>query len=194
MKAKTNYNFTSGAMKANKIISIAVGIEKMFIVAIIVSFFTFCGNKKETPKAPEGMHTLDLSRYGKPFAIFVPDTIKTKLTIIEQSSGSLDIKVGNTFAISINEQPADMELRKKDIKEDEINKFKSFVKEEPNAIMWESAITDPEFHFLINQKVGNSEYSFEDTRDTQANPPSKDAIQKMFDSSKNIIEVKKENS
>jgi hypothetical protein len=104
MKAKTNLNFTNGIGRAHKMI-----LAKMFAVAMILSFFTYCGNKKETPKAPEGMHTLDLSRYGKPFAIFVPDTVKSKLMVTEQSSGALDIKVGNTFAISINEQAADIE-------------------------------------------------------------------------------------
>lgn len=171
-------------------------VNKLSVAALIFSlmFVTACGEKKETPKAPEGMHMLDLSKYGKPFAIFVPDTVKLKLSITEQSSGSLDIKVGNSFAISINEQAADIELKKTDLREDEVNKLTAFITEEPDAIMWESAITDPEFHFLVNKKIGASEYSFEDIKDTQANPFGKDAIQKMFDSSKNIVEVSKENS
>ncbi len=167
-----------------------------FLSIALASIFTFsCGGKKteEGMVAPQGMHTLDLSRFGKSFAIFVPDTVAQKLSIVEQASGSLDIKVGKNFAIAIFEQSADMELRKKDIKEDEVNKLKSFVTEEPNAIMWESEITQPEFHFLINQKIGNTEYSFEDVKDPEANPFGKEAIQKMFDSSKNIKEVKKGN-
>lgn len=155
--------------------------------------FISCGSKKEEAiVAPQGMHVLDLSRYGKPFAIFVPDTTAAQFEVIEQPSGSLDIKVGKNFALSINEQPADIELRKKDIKEDDVNKFKSFIAEEPNAIFWQSEITQPEYHFLMNQKIGSSEYSFEDIRDPEANPLGKDAVQRMFDSSKNIKEVKKE--
>jgi hypothetical protein len=166
-----------------------------FIAAtVMASALVSCGPKKEEAiVAPQGMHVLDLTRYGKPFAIFVPDTTSAKFEIIEEPSGALDIKVGKNFALSINEQAADMELRKKDIKEDEINKFKSFVTDEPNAILWESEITQPEFHFLINQKIGTGEYSFEDLRDPEANPLGKDAVQKMFDSSKNIKEMKKEN-
>lgn len=153
-----------------------------------------CGEKKqEGIVAPQGMHTLDLSRFGKPFAIFVPDTVAAKLSITEQSSGSLDIKVGKNFAISINEQPADIELRKTDIKDDEVNKLKSFVVEEPAAILWESAwegsTSEPQFHFLMNKKIGNSEYSFEDIKDPEANPFGKEAIQKMFESCKNISET-----
>lgn len=155
-----------------------------------------CGGKKSNEElvAPQGMHTLNLSRFGKPFAIFVPDTVANKLLIVEQSTGALDIKVGKTFAITINEQAADIDMRKKDLKDDEVNKFKSYLAEEPSAIMWESEIVQPEFHFLINQKIGTSEYNFEDIKNTEANPFGKEAIQKMFDSSKNIKEIKKENN
>ncbi len=148
------------------------------------------GKKEEAIVAPEGMNVLDLSKYGKPFAIFVPDTTHSRLIITEQSYGALDIQVGKNFAISINEQPADIELRKKDVKEDEVNKLKSFITEEVNAIMWESEITQPEFHFLLNQKIGNSDYSFEEIKNSE-NLFGKEAIQKMFDSCKNIKETKK---
>lgn len=166
----------------------------LFSATLIASVLISCGGKKqEAIVAPQGMHVLDLSRFGKPFAIFVPDTTSAKFEIIEQPSGALDIKVGKNFALSINEAPADIELRKADIKGDDVNKFKSFVAEEPTAILWESEITQPEFHFLMNQKVGNAEYSFEDIRDPESNPLGKEAVQKMFDSSKSIKEMKKEN-
>ena len=152
------------------------------------------GNKSEEIVAPEGMHTLNLNRFGKPFAIFVPDTIANKMEITEQTNGALDIKVGKVFAISINEQAADIEMRKQDIKDDEVNRFKTYLVEEPNAIMWESQIVQPEFHFLINQKIGTADYNFEDIRDTESNTLGKDAVQKMFDSAKNIKEMKKEHN
>ena len=164
------------------------------ISATLVSGIVSCGSKKQEIVAPEGMHTLNLNRFGKPFVIFVPDTVKNPMVITEQSNGALDIKVGRNFALSINEQAADIELRKTDIKDDEVNKFKNYITEEPGAIMWESEIVQPEYHFLMNQKIGGSDYSFEDIRDPEANPLSKDAIQKMFDSAKNIKEMKKEDN
>lgn len=173
-------------------------IGKTLITLAVFSIFS-CGDKKTGGGivAPQGMHILDLSRYGKPFAIFVPDTTAAKLLITEQSTGALDIKVGKNFAISINEQPADIELKKTDIKDDEVNKFKSYVVEEPNAIFWESAWegsgNDPQFHFVLNQKIAGGEYSFEDIKDPEANPFGKEAVQKMFESSKTIKEVKPEN-
>jgi hypothetical protein len=167
---------------------------KHLLFAVIFVSVISCGSKKanEDIVAPQGMHTLNLNRYGKSFAIFVPDTVANKLHIIEQSNGSLDIKVGKNFAISINEQPVDIELRKKDMKEDEVNKFKGFIMDEPTAVMWESEIVQPEFHFIVNHKIGETEYSFEDIKDTEANPFGKEAIQKMFDSAKNIKEIKRE--
>jgi hypothetical protein len=164
-------------------------------VAIITSTMISCGGKKaeqEPIVAPEGMNVLDLSKFGKPFAIFVPDTTAAKLTITEQSSGALDIKVGTNFAITINEQAADIELKKKDIKEDEVLKFKNYIVEEPTAIFWESEIVKPEFHFIVNQKIGTTDYSIEDLKSTETEPFDKATTQKMFDSGKNIKEIKKE--
>ena len=166
------------------------------LTLVALTGLTSCGGKKgnEEIVAPQGMHTLNLTRFGKPFAIFVPDTVANKLVITEQSNGALDIKVGSNFALSINEQSADIELRKTDVKSDEVNKLKAFIVEEPAAIMWESEIVQPEFHFLINQKIGDSDYSFEDIKDPEVNPFGKETVQKMFDSAKNIKEIKKEKS
>lgn len=154
-----------------------------------------CGEKKDDQakvEAPAGMITLDLSKYGKPFTIFVPDTINAKLDIMEQTWGALEIKVGKDFQISITEDPGDVELRKSDIKGDEINKFKAFVVEEPTTIMWESEITKPEFHFYSIQKIGNSTYVFEDIKTTEGEPFGREAVQKMLDAAKSLKEVKKE--
>lgn len=154
-----------------------------------------CGDKapKQEPiVAPQGMNVLDLSKFGKPFVIFVPDTNNAKLEIVEQSWGALEIKVGTGFALSISEEEADFGLRKADIKADEVNKFKSFIVDEPTTIMWESEITKPEFHFISIQKVGTNAYTFEDIKSTEAEPFGKEVIQKMLDAAKAIKEVKKE--
>ena len=44
----------------------------------------------------------------------------------------------------------------------------------------------------MNQKIGNADYSFEEVKNAEAEPFGKEAIQKMFDSAKNIKEIKKE--
>lgn len=162
-------------------------------IAIIASVQS-CGDKKEEPAAvvaPAGMITLDLSKYGKPFTIFVPDTTNSKMEIMEQTWGALEIKIGKDFQLSITEDPGDMELRKTDIQGDEVNKFKSFVVDEPTTIMWESEITKPEFHFYSIQKLGNSTYVYEDIKSTEGEPLSKEAVQKMVDAAKSMKEVVK---
>jgi hypothetical protein len=171
--------------------------KTLFIVVSAASmmFISSCGDKKAAQEpivAPAGMNVLDLSKYGKSFAIFVPDTIQNKLSVVEQSYGALEIMAGSKFAISISEQPEDIEAKKKEIKEDEVNKVKSFMVEEPAAIMWESAITESEYHFIINVKVGNAEYHINDMASPEAKPYDKESVQKMYESAKNIKEIKKE--
>ena len=165
-------------------------MSKAIIFALTTCLiFTSCGSREEKMVAPEGMNVLDLNRYGKPFAIFVPDTSAAKLNVTEQPSGALDIKVGKNFAVSIYEQAADLAQRKTDLKEDEVNKLTSIITEEPAALMWESSITSPEFHFVVNHKIGNSEYSFEDIRNPEVASFGKEAVKKMFESCKTIKEV-----
>lgn len=152
-----------------------------------------CGGKesKENIEAPAGMVALDLSKFGKQFSVFVPDTTAAKLEIVEQSWGALEIKVGKGFHMSISEDPGDIEFQKSDIKSNDVNIFKSYVIDEPLTIMWESEITKPEYHFYSIQKVGNSTYIFQDVVAADGEPLGKDAVQKMVDSAKKIIEKQK---
>ena len=143
---------------------------------------------KQNIEAPAGMVALDLSKFGKQFSVFVPDTTSAKLEIVEQSWGALEIKVGKGFRLSISEDPGDIELKKSDIKSNDVNIFKSFVVEEPLTIMWESEITKPEYHFYSIQKIGKNTYVFEDVVSANGEPFGKEAIEKMLDSAKKIIE------
>lgn len=171
-------------------------MKKIFI---LLSAFTLsisiasCGskNEKQNIEAPAGMVALDLSKFGKQFSVFVPDTTASKLEVVEQSWGALEIKVGKGFHLSISEDPGDIELKKSDIKSNDVNVFKSFVIEEPLTIMWESSITKPEYHFYSIQKVGNNTYVFEDVVPADGEPLSKESVQKMLDSAKKIIEKQK---
>jgi hypothetical protein len=166
-------------------------IFKMFSVTLAFGLLISCGGAKVEPiVAPPGMIALDLNSYGKSFVIFIPDTSNTKMSVIENQSGALEIRVGNTFGICINEQAGDIALKKEDLKGDDVNRFKSFITDEPTAIMWESEITAPEYHFLVNMKIGTADYCFEDIRSTENDPFTKESIQKMFESAKNIKEKK----
>jgi hypothetical protein len=74
-------------------------ISKLFSATLVTAVLFSCGEKKQDEPivAPQGMNILDLSKYGKPFVIFVPDTTSAKLEITQQSYGALDIKVGKAL-------------------------------------------------------------------------------------------------
>lgn len=171
-------------------------MKKLFTILSVLTLSlasTSCGNKesKQDIQAPAGMVALDLSKYGKQFSIFVPDTTQAKLEVVEQSWGALEVKVGKTFQLSITEDPGDIELKKSDVKSNDVNIFKAFVVEEPLTIMWESAITKSEYHFYTIQKAAGNTYVFEDIVPANGEPLSKEAIQKMLDSAKSLVEKPK---
>ena len=66
-------------------------MKKSLIIVVSAASLLFnssCGDKKaeqEPIVAPAGMNVLDLTKYGKSFAIFVPDTVQNKLTVTEQT-------------------------------------------------------------------------------------------------------------
>ena len=166
-------------------------------ILVTLSLNTSCSSSATDNNAlvaPEGMNVLNLSKYGKPFALIVPDTAKGRFEITEQASGALDIKIGTNFAISIFEQLADIELKKSDLKADEINKLKTMLVDEPATIFWESEITQPEFHFLMNAKINGTDYSFQDLIETEAKPFGKQSVQNMLDACKSVKEIKKANA
>lgn len=167
-------------------------IHRTMCLLIPAFFFLFssCNGKKEI-QPPEGMCAVDLIRYGKPFLLFVPDTTANPLNITEEASGALVIKAGKSFAISIFEEKADLSLKQEDLKTDEVNKFTAYLHEDPNAIFWESSITEPEYHFLINQTIGARDFSFQDVQDPENKLLSKAAVQKMFESCRSIVESPK---
>jgi len=170
-------------------------MKKIIISIFVLSLpllITCCSEKESGTKLSntEGLILLDLSKFGKQFSIYVPDTTTSKLEIVEQSWGALDIKVGTEFQLSITEDPGDMEFKKSDIKANDVNVFKSFVIDEPLTIIWESAITKPEYHFYSIQKIGADTFVFEDIVSADGSSKSKIAIERMVNSVKKIIAKK----
>ena len=153
-------------------------------IFIIIATLTSCQKKD----VPEGTIELNLNKYGKQFSIYVPDTLKEKLEIKEQSWGALEIKIGKRFYISITEDPGDMELMKSDIQSNDVNVFKSYIRDEPQTLMWESYIVKPEFHFYTIQKATGNTYVLQDVVPADGEAFSKEAIEKMYQCSKQLIE------
>jgi hypothetical protein len=144
-------------------------MNKAFLLLAVSAtlIFTACGGTKQEDvvTVKPGMMELNLKVNGNSLTITVPDSSIGKLEMVEQSWGATEIKVGKHFQISISEGQGDIALKKSDISSDEINKFKRYIKEEPNTLFWESEITEPEFHFYTVEKVGPVFYLIENIKE-----------------------------
>jgi len=144
-------------------------MNRVFLVLAVsaVLIFAGCNGSKEEDvvKIKPGMMELNLKVNGNSLTITVPDSSIGKLEVIEQAWGATEIKVGKKFQLSISEGQGDITLKKSDIAGDDVNKFKRYIKEEPNTLVWESGITEPEFHFYTVEKVGPVFYLIENIKD-----------------------------
>ncbi len=156
-----------------------------FIAVCAVLSIAGCGGAKteNVPTVKPGMMELDLKVNGNSLTITVPDSTVGKLEVVEQSWGATEIKAGKKFQIAISEGKGDITLKKSDIIADEVNKFKRYIKEEPNTLFWESAITEPEFHFYTVEKVGPVFYLIENITEDHF---SEKEIQQMLDAAKSL--------
>lgn len=157
----------------------------LLLILSVVLMQTACDDskKEEVVTVKPGMMELNLKVNGNSLTITVPDSSIGRLEMAEQSWGATEIKVGKHFQISISEGQGDIALKKSDISGDEINKFKRYIKEEPNTLFWESAITEPEFHFYTVEKVGPVFYLIENIKEEHFTE--KD-IQQMLESAKSL--------
>jgi hypothetical protein len=155
----------------------------MALSAILVNAGCDNSKKEEVATVKPGMMDLNLKVNGNSLTITVPDSSIARLEITEQSWGATEIKVGKHFQISISEGQGDIALKKSDISGDEINKFRRYLKEEPNTLFWESSITEPEFHFYTVEKVGPVFYLIENIKEEHFTE--KD-IQQMLESAKSL--------
>lgn len=131
-----------------------------------IIFFSSCGGSKteETTVSMPGMMETTIAVNGNKLTIMVPDSTRGKLEVVEQSWGATEIKVGKEFQISIAEGEGDIALTKSDIAGNDVNKFKSYLKDEPTLLFWNSEITEPEYHFYTIVKPGAVSYVVEDIK------------------------------
>lgn len=155
----------------------------LVLSAILINTGCDDPKKENVVTVKPGMMELNLKVNGNSLAITVPDSSIGKLEMAEQSWGATEIKVGKHFQLSISEGQGDINLKKSDISGDEVNKFKRYIKEEPNTLFWESAITEPEFHFYTVEKVGPVFYLIENIKEEHFTE--KD-VQQMLESAKSL--------
>lgn len=165
----------------------------LFASAVVFTLaLTSCGDKKEPEAlvAPKGMQYFDISKTGMNLNIIIPDSTKGPVDTIMRSWGAYEIKVGNNFQISVQEDGGDAAAKKEENANADINLVKQYVIDEPSTLLWESGIGDlSEYHFFYATKIGNRNYVFEDIK---GDPFSKEDVQQMLDACKGAKEVVKE--
>jgi hypothetical protein len=163
-------------------------LKKLLVLIAIPALLTVagCGNSKKADSDVPGMSQYDMSSLGVPITMNVPDTTGAKLETVSQGSGTIEIKSGKDFQLSITPGEGDFALKKSDISSDEVKKFKRYVVDEPTTLIWESQVSglDPEFHFYVVAKAGKDSYLIEDIKDGDAF--SEAAIKKMVDAAKSV--------
>ena len=112
---------------------------------------------KATPKA----HVLDLSSVEIAAVMEVPEGAVAK----KASWGDVTVEKGEAFNITINDYKADLAERKKEIEANDVNKLKGFEIETEDTLLYRTEVMGrEEYHFLTNVKIGDAEYSLENTK------------------------------
>lgn len=171
-------------------------IVSLLAMFVAVSMITSCGGPKEEPLAP-GKKRVDLTKYGKPFTIDIPDSTVTGGPVaINEQNYMLEIRSGKNFGIIIEEGEGNIEQTKNDIKTDDVKVFKRYLNEEPEMLVWESGIPDvtQEYHIYAIVTVGNSKYVVRDASTTENEPFKEQDVKLMVEAVKSIREKKKDDA
>jgi hypothetical protein len=156
----------------------------VFLFAFSAAAIMSCGAKKEAEKIP-GMIEVDLTSYGLPLTINIPDSSRGKMEIVSAPDGTVKIKVGKNFQLFLYEGAGDIALTKSDIAGDEVKKLQKYVIDEPATILYESQIpnSDPEFHLYTIVKAGEKSYVVEDIKEEILG---EEAAKKILESAKSL--------
>ena len=106
---------------------------------------------------------LDLSPAGEEWngiIMTVPEGAKLSAEVI-----SIVVNKGDKFRISLSAGDVDLSERKKEIKENSVNKLKNFAVERPDALLYSSDTgMGEEWHFAAVVKVGGASFFCEDDK------------------------------
>ena len=120
------------------------------------------GGAKAAP--PAKLVEIDASPAGedyKGWKVMAPEGATAK-----DDFGALAVTDGKGFQLEVHGGAVDMAARKKEIEANDVNKLKRFITDAPDTLVYES---DPgmggiQVHFLAAIKVGDADYSCENTK------------------------------
>jgi len=154
----------------------------LLLTPAILLFFTQCGGpdnsgQSETENAeseiPIGTMPLDLSGYGYPLTMYVPDTVGSipdALAVIVLESGALEIRVGIDYQVLLNNSEGNLAAQKEHIQGDDVYES-TFLVDEKDAIYYTSTIKgfglDTTYHFFMIIRNGDKAYEIEDIKGEQ---------------------------
>ena len=133
-----------------------------YIIPVFISALIACGGGGETAAESEENGTestesisgaeTELSDYGMPFIIVVPDAGSGEVEIIANDWGGVEIVKGEGYMMSIAYGEGDIDLLKFDMEEDLVYKS-SIIEEGENFIIYKREIPEsgmePEYHFMV---------------------------------------------
>ncbi len=161
---------------------------KTVLAIALTAIFAACNQsntsttESNTPSEP--LVEQSLKKHGMPFTISLP---KSKLHLLIDSMqvyGDLTIEMGKTFNVIISPANEDMAAIKKDISSNDVNKFKNYIVEEPNTILFASEIVSPEYHFRHFVTVGKEQFMLSDALNADGTPYSEAEIKLMLECAK----------
>ena len=169
---------------------IFISSKPVFVFLFVLLFAYACSPSANEESLPPGKMRLDLSPYGKSFSMVIPDSASNDFSITENNA-QLEIrcvnkKVNLNFAVVVEEGEGNVNLIKSDIQSDDINRFVRFLSEDSSMIVWESAITTPEFHFYAVIRSENSAYVIRDLISTDNEPFTEKQILEMVSALKGV--------
>ncbi|MFH1320682.1 MAG: hypothetical protein ABII90_08520 [Bacteroidota bacterium] len=169
-------------------------MKRIILLLVLPCIIAFAGCNSESSEEVDRTEYLrknhlteiDLSEFDLPLIIDVPDSTIGELTVEQNSLGGVDIMVGNNFQVQIAGGEGNMASKKADIEGDAVYQAEYLIDEE-SALFYKREIPgaemDPEYHFFVIVKAGNSTFEISDIEGEIY--PEKIA-QRMFDAAKAI--------
>lgn len=143
------------------------------------------GENAATEESIEGVAT-DLTEYGMPYSITLPEGGSGELTITATDWGGVEINKGDNFRMSIAYGEGDLDLLKFDLEEDLVYKAE-IIEEADNYVVYKREIPDSgmdaEYHFMYVVPAGDEAIEITNSKDVTHN---EEAIRKMLASAKSF--------
>jgi ABC-type proline/glycine betaine transport system ATPase subunit len=103
-----------------------------------------------------------------------------------QVYGDLTIDMGKTFNIIVSPANQTIEEIKKDISSNDVNKFKKYIIDEANSLLYETEIVSPEYHFRYFVSIGKEQMMIADGLNADGTPYTEAEIKLMLECAQTI--------